>query len=301
MRSFVCSRRRLSIPLQPSSVACATTGEKTGLWNVVLFDKSLAFLGLVIPGRGPFHVEDFFFRPDEFLRLAVTFQAPLHLKRHDLHRKRHQVYAAMTGRTAHALVNVNAVVEIDEVGQVMDPRPLNRLPRPIALAHGLKEWAVGKNLRVAIHAGLRRRDAGESRRFYGGVTIAAVDAFIADVMLVAELNRLLAREVGLRVVGGPSELRHKPERYADEEYRAEDTQPGNDVCAAMKYLAHYFLNPGCESANARADSARRSRRAGRSSVLFLRGLQGVCAHSSGARLPEPGMIWNCPTDLNTVA
>ena len=206
-------------------MACATTGENASRRNVVLFDKPRALLNLVISCRGPFHVEDFFFRPDEFLRLAMTFQAPLHLKRRDLHRKRHQVYAAMTGRAANALVDMNAVIEIDKVGQVMDPRPLNRLSRSIALAHRLKERAVGKNLRVTIHAGLGRRYAGESRRFYSGVTIAAVYAFIAHVMPVAELNRLFAREVRLRVIGRPSELRHKPERYAYKENRAEDTQP----------------------------------------------------------------------------
>jgi hypothetical protein len=96
-------------------------------------------------------------------------------------------------------------------------------------------------------------------------------------------------------------LRHKPERYADEEYRAKNAHPRNDVCAAMKYLAHYFLDPVFKSLMTRAACDRQPTGAACSSIFFLRGLQGICAQSFEARLPEPGMIWICPTDLNTVA
>jgi hypothetical protein len=132
------------------------------------------------------------------------------------------------------------------------------------------------------------------------VTVSAVDAFVADVMPVPELYGLFAREVRLRVVGRTGELRHKPKRYAYEENRAEYAQPRKDVCAAMKYLAHYFLGPGFESLIMRAACGRRLRRG--LLVRFLsRGLQGECTQSCDACLPGSGMIWICPTGLNTVA
>ena len=46
---------------------------------------------------------------------------------------------------------------------------------------------------MAGHAGLGRRHAGEGRRLDRGVAIAAVDADVADVVLVAERHRLLDR------------------------------------------------------------------------------------------------------------
>jgi len=44
---------------------------------------------------------------------------------------------------------------------------------------------------MAFHAGLRRRNPGKPRKFPRGMTVAAVDAVVADVMFVAELHGLL--------------------------------------------------------------------------------------------------------------
>ena len=166
----------------------------------------------------------------------------------------------------------------------MHARPFNRLARPVALAHGLKERAVGVYLRMTIHAGLRRRYARDGRRFDGRVAVAAVNPFVADVVAVPELHGLFAREVGLRVVGRAREFGHQPERDTDEEYRAEDADPRYDVRASMKDLAHYLFNPGRKSLDS-----------------VLRELRGGCAQSCDAYLPESGVIWICPTRLNTVA
>ena len=56
-------------------------------------------------------------------------EAPLHLQRLLLPDERHLVHATVAGRAAHALVHVGAVVEVDEVGQVVDLRPLDGLRR----------------------------------------------------------------------------------------------------------------------------------------------------------------------------
>jgi hypothetical protein len=184
----------------PLAVTRAATRKNAWRRNLVFINELRAQLFLV-GGRLPLHVENLFFRPDEFLWLAMTLQAPLHLKRRNLHRERHEINASMTGRAPDAFVDVYAVVEIDEVGQVMHFRPLDGLTGSVAFTDGLKERAVGKYLRMTIHASLCRRNARDSRRFNRGVTIAAVYPLIADVMTVSELNGLLARKECLRVVG----------------------------------------------------------------------------------------------------
>ena len=50
---------------------------------------------------------------------------------------------------------------------------------------------------MAIHARLRRRNAGERTFFDRGVAIATVDAIVTNVMFVAERDRLAARDADL--------------------------------------------------------------------------------------------------------
>src|SRR5205823_975635 len=106
----------------------------------------------------------------------------------------------MAGRATHTLVDVNAVIEISKVGEVVHPGPPDRLSRAPALADWLQVEAVRPDLRVAVHAGLSRGYARKGELLNGRMTVAAVYAIIADMMFVAELNRLLARKISLSVV-----------------------------------------------------------------------------------------------------
>ena len=133
--------------------------------------------------------------PDRLLRVPVAVEAPLHGQRVLLPGDRHLVHPAVAGDAADALLDVDAVVEVDEVRQVVDALPLERRPVAEALPHRLQQRAVGPDLRVAGHAGLGRRDAGEGGLLHGGVAVAAVDAVVRDVVLVAERHRLLERHV----------------------------------------------------------------------------------------------------------
>ena len=63
-----------------------------------------------------------------FFGVAVAVQAPLHLQRVLLPGERHLVHPAVAALAADALVDVNAVVEVDEVGQIVDARPAIDLP-----------------------------------------------------------------------------------------------------------------------------------------------------------------------------
>src|SRR5205814_9213184 len=97
--------------------------------------------------------------PDEHLGLAMQLEAPLRLKRRRLISQRHQVDSPVTSGASYALVYVNAVIEINEVGQSVNARPLDGVTCAPALPYWFQIRAVGPNLRVAIHTGLRRRNS----------------------------------------------------------------------------------------------------------------------------------------------
>ena len=95
----------------------------------------------------------------------MTVETPIHVERVFPPHQRHLVDPTVTGRTSNSPVNVNTVIEIDETWEIVHARPLNRLIRSKTFAHRLKHGTVGPNLRMAIHAGLGRRDAGEGTFF----------------------------------------------------------------------------------------------------------------------------------------
>src|SRR5439155_7901311 len=100
--------------------------------------------------------------------------------------------------TAHTVVRIEGgpgpssrctsltAYEVDVVGEIVQARPLERPVRAPARAHRLERRAVGPDLGVARHAGLRRRDARHRGGLDRGVAVAAVDPDSADVVLVAE-------------------------------------------------------------------------------------------------------------------
>src|SRR6266478_1033389 len=91
---------------------------------------------------------------------------------------------------------------------------------------------------MAVHAGLRRRDAGNGGSFHAGMTVAAVNAVIADMMLVAELHRLLTRNVLPRHVGRARHREDGDERHSDQKERREHTESRDEIRTSMKNLGH---------------------------------------------------------------
>ena len=155
----------------------------------------------LIRGGFPIHVENLVLRSDVLFGIAVAVEAPLHREWRGLKNERHLVDRAVARRAADALVDVNAVVEIDIVGEAVNLDPLDRLIRSVALANRFEIIDVIEENGMAIHAGFRRGNAGERRSFDTGVTVAAIDPVIADVVLVAELQGLHARHALIRDVG----------------------------------------------------------------------------------------------------
>lgn len=180
-------------------MARRATRQQIRALNVVPGRKSVA-AGKLIRRRQPFHIKDLALWPQVLFRRAMTSDAPLHLQRSYLPRQRHFVNAAVTSRATDSLIHVNTMIEVNKVWEIMNAGPPNWPVCAKALADRLQVWAICKELRMAIHTRLRRRDASECRGFHRRMAIAAIDASIACMMLVAELNGLFPRNKGARVV-----------------------------------------------------------------------------------------------------
>ena len=67
--------------------------------------------------------------------VVMATQAPTHIERVRPVGYRHLADLPVAGRAANPLVNMDGVIEVNEVGQGVDPSPLNRLILPITRAH----------------------------------------------------------------------------------------------------------------------------------------------------------------------
>jgi hypothetical protein len=96
--------------------------------NFVFFDQLATQLQL-IRWRLPIDAEDKLARSDETFGFAMTFQAPFHIQRIFPPHERHAVHRTVTGSAADAFVHVNAMIEINELRQIVHPRPFDGLTR----------------------------------------------------------------------------------------------------------------------------------------------------------------------------
>ena len=133
----------------------------------------------------------------------MTIETPPHCQRRARAHQRHLAHRAVAGRAADAFCDVNRMIEIGVIGQPVYFVPCDRLVVGKAPPDGLQHFRVGIELRVAGHTGVGGRNAGNGRPLDSGVTVAAVHAEAADMMFVAEGNRLRQRDVLIRNVRGP--------------------------------------------------------------------------------------------------
>ena len=139
----------------------------------------------------PIHVRDLTLWTNVKLWLAMAGNTPLHLQSVFLINGRHLIDPAVTTRTANALVHVYAVVEVNKFGQVVNSLPLDGFVLSKARSYRLQIWAVIPQLAVTVHTSLCGWHASSCRRLNSGMAITAIDAVVTDVVLVAELDRLL--------------------------------------------------------------------------------------------------------------
>ena len=95
-------------------------------------------------------------------RIAVAVDAPLHIERIYLVHERHRVHPAVARGAADTLVYVNTVVEVDEVGQVVNARPLDRPARADPEAPRWSRYASGSSC-TSQWVGVRRSPKSQQR------------------------------------------------------------------------------------------------------------------------------------------
>jgi hypothetical protein len=78
-------------------------------------------LGLV--GRGPVQIEHLSAGANELFRGAMAIEAPFHIKRMRFPRQRHLIELSVAGGATNAFGDVNAVIEENKIGRVMNAIP----------------------------------------------------------------------------------------------------------------------------------------------------------------------------------
>src|SRR5262245_26932512 len=106
----------------------------------------------------------------------MTVQTPLHVQTVLPPCQGHLVHLAMTRDTAHTLIDVDAVIEIDEIRKAIHPIPFDGSVTAETRSDGLEHRGIGPNLRVTIHAGFCRRQSRKRTLLNRGVTVTAVDS-----------------------------------------------------------------------------------------------------------------------------
>jgi hypothetical protein len=72
----------------------------------------------------------------------------------------------MAGSAPNSVLNVSAVIEVNEIRKIMNSVPLQRCSVLIAISNWLQYRAVLPNLGVAGHASLHRRNSCKGALFH---------------------------------------------------------------------------------------------------------------------------------------
>lgn len=86
------------------------------------------------------------------------------------------------------------MIEIRVIGYLVDSYPVDWISALPTLSHRGQFGIIGLNLRVAVHAGLRRGNIRVGRNLHVGVTVPAIHPELRDMDIVREghrLNRLI--------------------------------------------------------------------------------------------------------------
>src|SRR5437868_10515528 len=174
----------------------------------------------------------------------MAIEAPFHLQRVRLIHERHLVDWAVTALASHTFINVNAVIEVDEVRQVVHPLPLQGSAGAVAFTHGLEHGRARPYLRVAVHAGFSWRNAGEVRGLDRSVAVTAIKSESADVVLMAERRVLHPRLILPGNVRRALNLRHDPAQTSQQDHESQDAEARQPISTSVKDLRHSeVLNP----------------------------------------------------------
>ena len=84
------------------------------------------------------------------------------------------IHLPMTGDAANALMNMDAVIEINVVRKIVDACPFNRSPFLEALANRFQPRVIDTDLGMTVHAGFGRRQARKRAVLHGGMAVTAI-------------------------------------------------------------------------------------------------------------------------------
>src|SRR5688572_22355292 len=222
-------------------MAGRTARELLDAGDVVFLHEARAELR-IIGGPLPGHVEDLGARPDEVAWIPVTIEAPVHRERRVLVDQRHLVHRTMTGRAADSLLHVNAVVEVHEVRQIVHTRPFQGRVVAKTRPNRLENGGATPDLRMAIHAGFRRRDVREGGLLDRRMAIPAIDPHAPYVVGVAELDRLFDEVVLPRVVARQVQHADDAAEHQYKEEHSQNAEAGVHIAMSMEDLAHVWAS-----------------------------------------------------------
>ena len=78
-------------------------------------------------GGFPIEIKNLIDRAQVFFRVSMAIQAPTHGQWFMLIHDIHMIDVAVTTDTTNASINVNRVIEVSEIGDLMDPHPVHGL------------------------------------------------------------------------------------------------------------------------------------------------------------------------------
>ena len=146
-----------------------------------------------VAGRRPRHIGDLVRRPQMRRRIAVAIEAEFHRQRLGAISERHRIDASVAFDAANPLGDVDVVPEEDILRQDRDTIPVQRLVIGEARPHRPQHRRASPDLRMARHAGVRRRQTGARPFRDRCVAIAAIDAKLPSMMAMTERDRLTGR------------------------------------------------------------------------------------------------------------
>jgi len=120
----------------------------------------------------------------------MAVEAPTHSQRFMLINYVHMVNVAVAADAANSTINVHRVIEVGEVGYLMNPHPIHGLSSGPTLLNRPQLRIVFLDLLMAIHASLRGRHIRRRGDLNVAVAVTAIHAELVHVNLVREWHRL---------------------------------------------------------------------------------------------------------------
>ncbi len=169
--------------------------------DIVLLDQFCSECHLV--GRGLIrHAKNLIPRANICRGVTMAIQTKAHLQGLGFGRQGHLVNLPVTRYASNPFSNMDAVIEINKIGERVDAIPGDGGTISEAIANGGEYRALSPDLGVAIHADFGRRKTGKSRGLDSSVAVAAIDAIVEYMVFVAEWHRLVNKRPDSRRIRG---------------------------------------------------------------------------------------------------